>query len=293
MESLDDFAAFFALTTHGHMGRAAESLGITQPALSIRLRNIERSLGVALFERSAAGVRLTDAGTRINTTATHARNAIDEIREEARRIRSGEGHTIRIGVTMLSNLSRVPRIISALQKNFSSLSFVLREAATHPLEQMLANREIDLAFLHPPLAHEALSVKTLYRERFVLSVPKSACVPMQAATRSAWIAAQRFYWVGPALGPALFREVARWAQTHQLQLMEANRLSSYATVQCFVAAGSGIGIVPESIGALHSNETKTLAIPGDAPEIGFAIARRRGELPQVHRAITELASKKA
>jgi DNA-binding transcriptional LysR family regulator len=290
MDSIEDFTAFFALSTHGHMGRAANALGITQPALSVRLRNIERALGIALFERSASGLKPTDAAMRIATIAARARAAIDELHEEATRIRSGESDVVRIGITALSSFSRAPLIISQLQQRLPAVSFELREATTHPLEQMLAHREIDLAFLHPPLTHEALSVKTLYRERFVLSMPRSFSLPAKPSAFSSWLSEQRFYWVGPALGPVLFQSVLRWAQSNRVRLIETHRLSSYATVQSFIAAGSGIGIVPASVAVLHTHHVKTIELSGESPEIGYAIARRKNELSSLYRALVEISS---
>jgi DNA-binding transcriptional LysR family regulator len=290
MDSIEDFAAFFALSTHGHMGRAAGALGITQPALSVRLRNIERALGIALFERSASGLKPTDAAIRIASIATRARAAIDELREEATRIRSGESNVVRIGITALSSFSRAPFVISQLQHRFPAVRFELREATTHPLEQMLAHREIDLAFLHPPLTREALSVKTLYRERFVLSMPRNFSSPVKPSAFSEWLSEQRFYWVGPALGPVLFQSVLRWAQSNRVRLIETYQLSSYATVQSFIAAGGGIGVVPASVAALHTHYVKTIELPGESPEIGYAIARRKNELSSLHRALVDISS---
>src|SRR5436190_7753046 len=82
-----DLATFAAVARLGGMGRAARALNTVQSNVTQRIRRLEQSLGVALFERSRSGARLTAAGTRLVPYAAH----LDALLEEARRAARDDG----------------------------------------------------------------------------------------------------------------------------------------------------------------------------------------------------------
>src|SRR4030081_1525923 len=122
-----------ALAKHGHLGRAAEACAGTQPALSMQIRDLERSLGVALVERRPGDVMLTDVGREIarrgEDVLTASRDLMDFARDR------GEPLTGRLTLGMIPSLAPylLPRILPSLQNRFPELKLELRETQTKQL----------------------------------------------------------------------------------------------------------------------------------------------------------------
>ncbi|MFY9514665.1 MAG: LysR family transcriptional regulator, partial [Rubrivivax sp.] len=98
---LDDLRYFVAVAEHGHVGRAAQRLGVTQPALTKGVQRLEASLGLQLFERSARGMALTSVGNVFFERARHLCLGLDEAVQEAGDLHLGAIGTIRVGVSPL------------------------------------------------------------------------------------------------------------------------------------------------------------------------------------------------
>jgi DNA-binding transcriptional LysR family regulator len=274
MQSIEDLDTFLALVETGHMGRAAEKLGLTQPALSARLRKLETRLGLRLFDRQPSGTKLSKAGQDLVEQARHTRASLQRLDERTQAVISGEGTTVRVGMTLLAGVSRIPMLLRLVEQRSPHLRLVLHEAFSSPLEQLVAEGELDLAFVHPPIAREDLTTRTLYSESMVLSVPVDWSVPSDTEQRAAWLQEQRVYWVGSRVGPDLHRRVSTWMSKAGLKLVSTAEVSSYVIAQSFVAAGAGVALVPTCVARLHAKETRSLAI-GREPELAFSIVRRR------------------
>ncbi|MEM8625284.1 MAG: LysR family transcriptional regulator, partial [Pseudomonadota bacterium] len=103
--------AFCVLARTLNFRRAAEELGMSQPAFSVRVARLEDELGMALFERSRAGVTLLETGREFLPHARDLLDRLESVRETAAAIASGASGHLRIGYTPVSFLGRVPRLV--------------------------------------------------------------------------------------------------------------------------------------------------------------------------------------
>jgi DNA-binding transcriptional LysR family regulator len=275
MESIEDLDTFLTLAETGHMGKAATALGLTQPALLARLRKLEQRLALRLFERQASGMRLSDAGRELLEQARHTRDTLHRMRERAQAVRRGDVEILRVGLTLLAAASRVPVLLRKLEERVPQLRLSLHEAFSSPLEQLVAEGQLDMAFVHPPIARQDLTTRTLFVEPMVLSVPAGWAVPIAPEARLGWMREQRMYWVGPRLGPDLHRRVAAWMSRAGCRCAANAEVSSYVIAQSFVAAAAGIAVVPASVARLWAHETRAIPLEGKLPELPFAVVRRR------------------
>ena len=92
-----DIEYFAVLAEHGHVGRAAETLGLSQPALSLSLRRLEQAVSARLFKRTAKGIELTDAGSTLLSQVQRLRLARDDVLREVADLSRGHTGTLRIG----------------------------------------------------------------------------------------------------------------------------------------------------------------------------------------------------
>jgi len=159
--ALQDYRCVIALLDARHFGRAAERLGVTQPALTARLRRLEAELQVRLFERGRSGVEPTAAGLVFAEGAQRVLDAAEEAAEAALGVQQGYGQTLRIGMTQIAAYQVVPKCLAAFRSANPMARIRLVEGTTATLEAMLEQRRIDAAFLHPPLHAADLSEKIL------------------------------------------------------------------------------------------------------------------------------------
>ncbi|SHI12565.1 LysR substrate-binding domain-containing protein [Bradyrhizobium erythrophlei] len=172
-----------ALAKHGHFGRAAEACAVTQPALSMQIRDLERTLGVAVVERRPGDAMLTDVGREIARRGEDVLSASRDLVDFARH-RSGL-LTGRLMLGVIPSLAPylLPRILPALQTRFPELRLDLRETQTRQLVEEIKNGALDAAMLALPLGEPDIDTIALFEDLFLLAVPSSD--PRRETTRIA------------------------------------------------------------------------------------------------------------
>ena len=162
-----------ALARHGHFGRAAEACSVTQPALSMQIRDLERTLGVAVVERRPGEVTLTDVGREIARRGEDVLTASRDLVEFARHRRGRLTGRLTLGVIPSLAPYLLPRILPVLQSRFPDLRLELRETQTRPLLEDIKSGALDAAMLALPVAEPDVDTMALFDDLFLLAVPAS------------------------------------------------------------------------------------------------------------------------
>lgn len=161
-----------ALSRHGHFGRAAEACAISQPALSMQIRELEAALGTPLFERGARQMRLTGFGAEFVTRAREILRAVDELGDLARAAEGRLAGRLRIGVIPTVAPYLLPAIIGTLSRSNSALDLHVRETVTPRLIRELAEGRLDTAIVALPVSEPAFTEMALFSETFLLVRPE-------------------------------------------------------------------------------------------------------------------------
>lgn len=170
---------FEALARHGHFGRAAEASNISQPALSVQIKELETTLGAVLFERSPRQVRLTAFGETFAGRARDILRSVDELGDLARVSQGQLSGRLRLGVIPTVAPYLLPPLIQALAKGYPALDLDIRETITPKLLDELADGRLDTAIVALPVSEPTLSEVPLFSEDFVLVRPQDdAARPM-------------------------------------------------------------------------------------------------------------------
>lgn len=164
---------FEALARHGHFGRAAAACSISQPALSVQIRDLEADLGAPLFERSARHLRLTALGEACLSRVQTILRGVDELADIARAAQSELVGRLRLGVIPTIAPYLLPRLFSRLAKTHMGLDIHIRETLTPRLIQEMHDGRIDAAILALPVSEPGLDEVALFEESFVLVRPES------------------------------------------------------------------------------------------------------------------------
>jgi len=163
---------FLAVAENLNFSRAAQQLHIAQPPLSRQIRQLEEDLGVTLFVRSKRRVELTKAGQVFLDEARKLVVQAGHATEAARHAQKGESGSVRIGIA--SGLGGVVgNMVAEHCKRFPAVNVECKDVFSTIQNEMLRKREIDIAFLRPPVDHVNLDCELLFEEDFVVILPTS------------------------------------------------------------------------------------------------------------------------
>ena len=169
--TLKQLRYFEALATHGHFGRAANASAISQPALSLQIKELEAALGAPLFERGARQVSLTHLGEEFAQRVREILRSVDELGDLARASRDALAGRLRIGVIPTIGPYLLPTIIGDLSRAYPALDIHIRETLTQTLIHELKEGRIDTAIVALPVSEPSFTEVRLFEEDFVLVRP--------------------------------------------------------------------------------------------------------------------------
>jgi LysR family hydrogen peroxide-inducible transcriptional activator len=162
---------FEAVARDAHFGRAADRCAISQPALSMQIKDLEQILGTALFERGPRTVSLTQFGHAFAPRARGVLQAADDLTNLARASQDQLIGRLRLGVIPTVAPYMLPQIIHKLGQSHPGLDLQIRESMTPRLLQELRDGRLDVAILALPTGESSLFEATLFTEDFVLVRP--------------------------------------------------------------------------------------------------------------------------
>ncbi len=175
---------FEALIRHGHFGHAAEASGVSQPALSVQIKDLETALGSVLFERGARQVRPTAFGEEFALRVRDILRAVDELGDLARASHDRFVGRLRIGVIPTIAPYLLPTLIGKLTRSHAALDIHVRETMTHRLIEELEDGRIDTAIVALPVSEPSLTEVALFSENLVLVRPeREAQTPVPSRDR--------------------------------------------------------------------------------------------------------------
>jgi LysR family transcriptional regulator, hydrogen peroxide-inducible genes activator len=248
---------FDALARHSHFGRAAHACSISQPALSMQIKELEDTLGAVLFERGARQVRLTKVGEEAVLRVRDILRAVDELADFARASRDRFAGRLRLGMIPTIAPYLLPAVMADLTRAHPELDIHVREAVTSKLIEELSEGWLDAAIVALPVSEPALTEVALFAENFLLVRPgedEGAPVPGSETLRE-----MRLLLLEEG---HCFREQAlSFCKLHASLPREMLDASSLSTLVQMVSAGMGVTLIPE------------MAVPVETRRAAVSVAR--------------------
>jgi LysR family hydrogen peroxide-inducible transcriptional activator len=242
---------FDALTRHGHFGRAAEACAISQPALSMQIKEMERALGGMLLERSARQVALTRFGEEITERVRDILRSVDELGDFARASRDRLAGRLRIGMIPTIAPYLLPKIIGNLSRLHPELDIQVRETLTPRLIQELSEGRLDTAIVALPVSEPSLT------ENFLLVRPRKdegTPVPSRESLREMRLLLLEEGHCFRDQALSFCKSQSSGSREIPREMLDANSLS---TLVQMVSAGIGVTLIPEMAVAV---ETRSAAV---------------------------------
>ena len=165
--SMKHLRYFEALAQHRHFGRAAEACSISQPALSLQVKELEEIVGAPLVERGTRQIRLTGLGESFAARARVILRAVEELGDLARASHRPFSGQLRLGVIPTVAPYLLPSVINSLTQRYPALDLLPRESTTQRLIGELMNGRLDAAILALPVSEPALTSVSLFEEEFL------------------------------------------------------------------------------------------------------------------------------
>ena len=269
MITLKQLRYLSALAEHRHFGRAAQACSITQPALSMQIRELERELAAQLVERRPGEVVLTEIGhevaARSGQLLASARDLVDFARH-GRAVLSGE---LSLGVIPTLAPYVLPRVLPKLQERYPQLQVELRETQTGVLVDELSRGHLDVIMLALPVTEPDLETMRLFDDPFLLAVPAGDARSKTARITSRDIDQDRLILLEE--GHCLRDQALAFCANSRRGGSMGLGATSLATVMQMVANGYGVTLVPQVAVDVEVRDDRVKLLRFASPQPGRTI----------------------
>ncbi|MFK7764504.1 MAG: hydrogen peroxide-inducible genes activator [Roseobacter sp.] len=232
---------FEALAAQGHFGRAAEICAISQPALSLQIKELEGIMGGPLVERAAREIRLTALGEDLLSRGSDILRRVDDLSALVRKQSGLFSGRLRLGVIPTVAPYLLPRIIKALSARFPDLTLEPKETVTQTLVHEIMASRLDLAIVALPVSEPTLREFTLFDEEFLLVRP--ACDAELPVPSAAALPAMQLLLLEE--GHCFRDQALSFCNSTGVQARQIMEGSSLSTLVQMVSAGIGVTLIPE------------------------------------------------
>lgn len=246
MLTLRQLQYFLALSELRHFGKAAERCCVTQPAMSMQIKELEDELGLRLIERKRGNIDLTQEGKDIAARAHAVLSTVRDLQDYARfrsRVLAGN---LRLGVIPSVAPYLLPKILPTLQARFPDLQLNLHETLTNPLVQELIDGSLDAVILALPVPDARVETVTLFEDRFLLARrrrPARARARDNAPASMESIRNEKLLLLND--GHCLRDQALSYCTSIDRSMLTEFGATSLSTVLQMVAAGYGVTLLPE------------------------------------------------
>lgn len=239
--NLDQLEALREVVALGSFSAAAQRLNLTQPAISLQIKQLEARLGVRLVERVGKRAFATAAGTDL---VAHGRRLFDEAAATvatARRHRGGIAGRVRIGAGATACIYILPAALRELTVNYPDLEIIVTTGNTDDIVRAIDDNALDLALVTMPVRGERIAVTPLLDEPLVAMLPPASAAPARLGPAD---------FAGMPLilyerGGTTSRIIEAWFSRAGIAAKPVMELGSAEAIKRLVGVGLGRSILPE------------------------------------------------
>jgi DNA-binding transcriptional LysR family regulator len=266
-----DLQVFKTVVDEGGIIKAARKLHRVPSSVTTRIKQLEASMGVVLFNRDRQRLHLSATGELLLDYA----DRLIQLSNEARAVVSGgmPKGTLKLGALESTTASRLPRILVDFHRRYPEVRLELTTDTNDGLVNKVVDRRLDAAFTAEAPVARTLEHIAVFRERLtVISHPDHSPIRRARDVEGASLM------VFPE-GCAYRRVLQRWLGLESLATLRVLELNSYHAIVACVASGTGIALVPESVlDTMPNTHVLRHAIPKAQTHITTPLVWRRGEI---------------
>lgn len=289
--SFRDIEYVSAVAKNGSITLAAQSLHISQPALSIYINKLEERLGVQLFDRIGKRFSLTYAGHCLLNGGAEILRLRDDLQGKLEEIVNGDKGLLRIGFPFIRGITLLPPVLKEYKQMHPQVDIVICEYNADNLQKKIAEGELDLAFISHVADDPALEYRQILSDPIVLYVPNDSPLVRKAAWREGfpypWIdlcACRDMEFVSNFPTQKTYQISQQIFEAHGFRPKIAIQVQNQLTAIHLVATGYGAYLAPAyfsyNINFPRAESPVMLSVGQDFPySMDFVAAWRKGLYP--------------
>jgi DNA-binding transcriptional LysR family regulator len=235
---------FVVLAEELHFGRAANRLAMSQPPLSVNIRQLEDAVGARLFERNSKGVSLTAAGLAFRPQAQALLSRAEEAKALAKEVGAGAAGHLRIGFVGSMLFRGLPTMLQRFQASHERLELVLHELNSQEQIDALIREDIDLGFIHTDRVPAPLTCAQIDVERFVACLPEQHPAARRRTVRLDALADDAFVLFSRSSSPDYYARIIDMCHEAGFYPRVRHEVRHWLSVVAVVAQGMGVSVVP-------------------------------------------------
>lgn len=266
---LDQLRYFLRVAERQNFTRAAEDLGISQPALSRAIQKLEEELGQPMFERKSRSVVLTDAGKLLQSRARQVLTIIEDTQAEI--TDDGQSGRVRVGAIPTVAPYFLPEVLRSFSREHPKATLIVQENTTDVLLKSCTQGEIDLAILALPVPAKYLEVEELFEEELLLVLPPEHPLVQQEKIRLCDVEPFPFVLLDEA--HCLSGNIISFCRQRSFQPVAVERTSQLTMVQELVSLSHGVSLIPAMARARDQSDRRVYrSFAGRKPTRTIAVA---------------------
>ncbi|BFO55077.1 MULTISPECIES: LysR family transcriptional regulator [Comamonadaceae] len=238
---------FAVLADELHFGRAAARLNMSQPPLSVAIRQLEERVGAQLFERTPKEVRLTPAGRALKASARRVLAQAEEALSEARGVAAGLAGRLRIGFVGAMLYRGLPQALGVFQQRHPGVRVSLQELNSGEQIGELLHDRLDLGFVHTSRMPATLQQRLLVTEPFMCCLPAGHRLARRKVIDLRDLAGEPFVLFARAVSPDYHARILSICASAGFQPEIGHEVRHWLAVVSLVSQGLGVALVPQAM----------------------------------------------
>ena len=249
--NLDQLRAFLEVVECASFSAAARRLNLSQPAVSLQIRELEQRLGVRLIERVGKQAHATAPGRELVVAAHGILRECDVVHAAMRRFRDGLVGRVSIGSSLTAMIYRLPPILNRLRQDYPGIDLVVSNMPTQESVEKILQNKIDLALVTQSVDNRHLRATPLLLEMMVAIFPAGTRDLPEEVTPE-YIARQPMVLLTEQTDSAAYRLVMGWLSSVTQWPRQPMPMGTVEALKSAVASNFGLAIVPEVAVAKHT-----------------------------------------
>ncbi len=272
---LKHLRSFMAIARLLSFRRAAEQLGVAQPALSRQMNQLETALGCQLFNRDRQRTQLTAAGEHLRQELPALFDRIAALAEQTHRIASGHTVSLRIGYAAAAMSSFLPAVIRKLHKHLENCEFEFTEATSDRLIDAVLAGHLDTAFILYRPDNPLLNMIPIRAEQTGVVLPDDHPLTQQQAVTLKSLQDETLILFPRTMNPVMYDNIISACHDAGFSPMSVREVAPRSVAIGLVAAGVGIATISESLRHTCVSGTTYRPLAQPAPLIEFSCISRK------------------
>src|SRR5712692_9507979 len=236
-----DLQVFLSVAKHLNYTRAGEEVSLSQPSVSVRMRQLERDLGSKLFEQLGKKIALTEAGKLLVPYASRVIAAMDDARDAMDDLQGLERGSLRIGASTTPGMYLIPRTIAHFKRRYPKIEIHLAVKDTRQIEEGVIRNEFDFGFVGGHLTGDEVDVVPWMSDELILVVPVAHRLAAKRVVKPQDLSREKF--ILREQGSATRAVVASHLRKCRIEVEAVMEMANPESVKKAVQSGLGITFI--------------------------------------------------